>query len=1085
MGNDFIAGEDSHQPLEAIRRSRAIPGRSSTLVAAFLASLTLLLAGASSASALSIGLGWMNYSPAELEIVKRSGATHYRLPIDQAAPNWVAHYDPIFQAAWERGITISPYLVRSNGEGTRFLLSSDPGWGSWYTWTKAVIRRYGYNGEFWAGKANPRPVATWEVWNEPNLYPNNPMVGGQEKILPHEYASFLIYTAAAIQAGSQEQSGGGTQVLFAGLYMSGTANYPWFLEKAYEVPGLYSSYHGLSIHPYAFNGKMVEFTTEIGFVREKLNTLPWGPSRSLWITEMGWPLAGDAPTVTEAQQAELLTEAYNWVKGAAGALNIQAAFWYNIQDGGKPGKWATYCGLRDGGGGYRSAWWAFQKQTGAAPWPGPPTTTGPATAVQQQQATLNGAINPGGYSTAYHFEYGTTTEYGRSVPIPSANAGSGLSIVNVSSVVSGLLPGTTYHYRLVATHAGGTSYGANGSFTTTGYRYMRGLSSGAGISSWNTSLGMAFGPTEVGDFTGDGKADIVSVEYEGGNSYRYRLGTGSGSSVSAWSSVLSGMGLPANFDLGDFTGDGKADIVSVESEGNGKYRYMLGISSGSGVSSWGSVLSGMSAPGQLALGDFTGDGKADIVSVESEGNGKYRYMLGISSGSGVSSWGSVLSGMSAPGQLALGDFTGDGKADIVSVESEGNGKYRYMLGISSGSGVSSWGSVLSGMSAPGQLALGDFTGDGKADIVSVESEGNGKYRFMLGKSSGGGVSSWGSVLTGMSYAEQMDVADFNADGKSDIVSTEAEPGGSYRHKVGFSTGGAVSSWDTVQSWMKTPQRTDMGDFTGDGKADIVSVESEGAQYRYVLGASGGSGGVASWKTVLSGMGLPTAMAVADVNKDGKADIVSVEPEGGGKYRYMFGISSGSGVSSWTSVLSGMSEPTRFGVADVNADGKADIVAVEPAGGGSYRYMFGIGSGTGISSWSQVLGGMGYPHKMALGDFTGDGKADIVSVESEGGKYRYMRGVSSGSGISSWGSVLTGMSYSEMMDLGDVNKDGKADIVSVEAEGGGKYRYMFGISSGSGVSSWSAVLTGMGGPYFLNTGDIDGDGKADIVGVEQG
>ena len=53
----------------------------------------------------------------------------------------------------------------------------------------------------------------------------------------------------------------------------------------------------------------------------------------------------------------------------------------------------------------------------------------------------------------------------------------------------------------------------------------------------------------------------------------------------------------------------------------------------------------------------------------------------------------------------------------------------------------------------------------------------------------------------------------------------------------------------------------------------------------------------------------------------------------------------------------------------------------------------------------------HPTKAALGDITGDGKADVVAVESQGGgQYRYMLGKSSGTGISSWSSILTNMAY---------------------------------------------------------------------------
>jgi resuscitation-promoting factor RpfA len=98
---------------------------------------------------------------------------------------------------------------------------------------------------------------------------------------------------------------------------------------------------------------------------------------------------------------------------------------------------------------------------------------------------------------------------------------------------------------------------------------------------------------------------------------------------------------------------------------------MLGTSNGSGVASWNQVLGGMSNPTAMAVGDFTGDGKADIVAAEPDGSGKYRYMLGTSNGSGVASWGQTLGGMSQPQpSMGLGDLTGGGKADIVAVEQQ-------------------------------------------------------------------------------------------------------------------------------------------------------------------------------------------------------------------------------------------------------------------------------------------------------------------------------------------------------------------------------------------------------------------------------
>jgi predicted lipoprotein with Yx(FWY)xxD motif len=71
-----------------------------------------------------------------------------------------------------------------------------------------------------------------------------------------------------------------------------------------------------------------------------------------------------------------------------------------------------------------------------------------------------------GATTTYHFEYGTTTAYGTSVPMPDADAGSGLAS-SVSQQISGLQANTTYHYRLVSTNSvEGTGFSADRTFST-------------------------------------------------------------------------------------------------------------------------------------------------------------------------------------------------------------------------------------------------------------------------------------------------------------------------------------------------------------------------------------------------------------------------------------------------------------------------------------------------------------------------------------------------------------------------------------------------------------------------------------------
>jgi streptogramin lyase len=95
--------------------------------------------------------------------------------------------------------------------------------------------------------------------------------------------------------------------------------------------------------------------------------------------------------------------------------------------------------------------------------PPPVAVTLPASEVAQNTATLNGTVNPDGQRTRYEFQIGTGSEYGVNVFF---DAGSGKETESVALPIGDLQPGTTYHYRIVATSEGGSSEGADQTFTT-------------------------------------------------------------------------------------------------------------------------------------------------------------------------------------------------------------------------------------------------------------------------------------------------------------------------------------------------------------------------------------------------------------------------------------------------------------------------------------------------------------------------------------------------------------------------------------------------------------------------------------------
>ncbi|MFM8718314.1 MAG: Ig-like domain-containing protein, partial [Chthoniobacterales bacterium] len=88
-----------------------------------------------------------------------------------------------------------------------------------------------------------------------------------------------------------------------------------------------------------------------------------------------------------------------------------------------------------------------------------------ASGATDTTATLSAAVTPNGAATTVSFEYGTTTNYGSTTAAQSI--GSGNSPVNVNANLTGLTPGTLYHYRAMATNSVGSTIGADGTFETT------------------------------------------------------------------------------------------------------------------------------------------------------------------------------------------------------------------------------------------------------------------------------------------------------------------------------------------------------------------------------------------------------------------------------------------------------------------------------------------------------------------------------------------------------------------------------------------------------------------------------------------
>jgi hypothetical protein len=457
----------------------ALAGRRSG-VALLCLSSALLLTFASSASALTLGVGWSGNpgnSESEMPLVAKSGAAVFRQTFAPTTNN-----DGLVTMAAESGVTIHP-VVQAEYAG-------DPGLPSGANRTdflnklSATVKRYGYNGEFWSEASHSglpkKYITTWEVWNEPNLH----------GIAAGEFGQFVSEAANTIQSASQAAAGRNTDVISGGLLVwgnigAGEAGYTGaqkYLEQAYANFGANANVTGVAIHPYELDpetfykplnlpryNRIEAFKYAVAGLSAKVGQLAGGGAqKSIWITESGWP-AEHQYGVGEAEQASLLSQSIQYVKSNEASLRAKDYLWYNFRD--IPGTegdaaWDNWCGLRAHDGHFRQAWTAFQQQANVAQ--GIPQAPGVETQgtsrLLSNQAQVMGSVNPQSFATSYHFDYGTSTSYGASVAF--GNAGSGSASVAVSAQIAQLKPNTVYHYRLVASNLVGTSFGVDRQFTT-------------------------------------------------------------------------------------------------------------------------------------------------------------------------------------------------------------------------------------------------------------------------------------------------------------------------------------------------------------------------------------------------------------------------------------------------------------------------------------------------------------------------------------------------------------------------------------------------------------------------------------------
>lgn len=343
-----------------------------------------------------------------------------------------------------------------------------------------------------------------------------------------------------------------------------------------------------------------------------------------------------------------------------------------------------------------------------------------------------------------------------------------------------------------------------------------------------------------------------------------------------------------------------------------------------------------------------------------------------------------------------------------------------------------------------------------------------------------------STLGGWGENNHFYVADINGDGRADIIELWSSDGQNAHSTAWMATGSGYVQGDisTLGNWGGSRQFF-FFDANGDGRTDLIELWSpNGVDGKVTVWPSTGNGFGPGVVSALGGWGSSHQFYLGDANGDGKTDIIELWTPDGVNARETTWLSGGTTYTQSTiSNLGGWGSGHAFFMADVNGDGKTDIVELWTSDNANAHATNWISTGTGYTQGPiSALGGWGSNHIFYIGDVNGDGRSDIIELFTPDG---------TNAKVTTWLSTDTAFVQSAISNLGnwpshlyypaDLNGDGRIDLVELWSRDNATATATTWLSSGSTYAQGTqTTLGGWGNGHIFKLGDANGDGRTDVI-----